>query len=92
MASLVKEIARARTWYEQLVTGKVNGVGRLAQQSGFKPRYVRKILQSAVLSPNIVEAILSGRQAGHVTVKSLQADLPLDWREQEQILLSAPFL
>jgi site-specific DNA recombinase len=92
MASLVKEVARARTWYEQLVTGEVSGVGHLAQQSGFKPRYVRKILQSAVLSPNIVEAILSGRQAGHVTVKSLQADLPLDWREQEQILLSAPFV
>jgi site-specific DNA recombinase len=88
--SLVKEIARARTWYEQLVSGEVSGVERLAQLSGFKRRYVRKILQSAVLSPEIIEAILSGRQSRRVTTKSLQADLPLDWRKQGQIFLPAP--
>ena len=88
--SLVKEIARARTWYEQLVSGEVSGVERLAQLSGFKRRYVRKILQSAVLSPEIIEAILSGRQSRRVTTKSLQADLPLDWRKQEQIFLPEP--
>jgi ParB-like chromosome segregation protein Spo0J len=90
MPSLVKEIARARTWYEQLVSGEVSGVERLAQLSGFKRRYVRKILQSAVLSPEIIEAILSGRQSRRVTTKSLQADLPLDWRKQGQIFLPAP--
>jgi hypothetical protein len=88
--SLVKEIARARAWYEQLVSGEVSGVERLAQLSGFKRRYVRKILQSAVLSPEIIEAILSGRQSRRVTMKSLQADLPLDWRKQEQIFLPEP--
>jgi site-specific DNA recombinase len=88
--SLMKAIARARTWYEQLVTGEVSGVAPLARQSGFKCRYVRKILQSAVLSRDIVEAILSGSQADHVTVKSLQADLPLDWGEQGRMFLSGP--
>jgi len=88
--SLVKEIARARAWYERLVSGQVSGVERLAQISGFKCRYVRKILQSAVLSPEIIEAILSGRQSRHVTTKSLQADLPLDWLMQRQIFLPVP--
>ena len=85
--SLVKEIARARTWYELLVSGEVSGVEDLAKQSGFECRYVRKILQSAVLSPSIIEAILSGRQAHHLTARHLQGHLPLDWKRQERAFL-----
>jgi DNA invertase Pin-like site-specific DNA recombinase len=85
--SLVREIARARTWYERLVSGEVSSVEHLARQSGFRRRYVRKILQSAVLSPNIIEAILSGRQARSVTARHLQGQLPLDWKQQEQVFL-----
>jgi hypothetical protein len=85
--SLVKAVARARTWYEQLISGEASSVEELARRAGFKCRYVRKILQSAVLSPDISEAILSGRQAVHVTVKNLQSVLPLDWQQQARDLL-----
>jgi site-specific DNA recombinase len=86
IASLVKEIARARMWYEQIVSGEASSVEELAQRAGFKCRYVRKILQCAVLSPDISEAILSGRHARHLTVKNLQSGLPLDWQQQARNL------
>jgi site-specific DNA recombinase len=89
IASLVKEIARARMWYEQLVSGEASSVEELAHRAGLKCRYVRKILQCAVLSPEIYEAILSGRHARHLTVRSLQSGLPLDWRQQARDLLVA---
>ena len=89
IASLVKEIARARMWYEQLVSGEASSVEELARRAGFKCRYVRKILQCAVLSPDISEAILSGRHARHLTVKNLQSGLPLDWQQQARDLLVA---
>ena len=85
--SLVKEIARARMWYEQLILGEVSSVEELARQAGLKCRYVRKILQCAVLSPDISEAILLGRHARHLTVKNLQSSLPLDWNQQARDLL-----
>jgi DNA invertase Pin-like site-specific DNA recombinase len=85
--SLVKTVARARTWYEQLISGEASSVEELARRAGFKCRYVRKILQCAVLSPDISEAILSGRQAVHLTVKNLQSVLPLDWQQQARDLL-----
>ena len=87
--SLINAVARARTWYEQLVSGEVSGVEHLAKQSGLRCRYVRKILQSAVLSPKIVEAILSGRQAHHLTVRHLQGHLPSDWKQQERAFLTS---
>jgi hypothetical protein len=85
--SLVKTVARARMWYEQLISGEASSVEDLARRAGFKCRYMRKVLQGAVLSPDISEAILSGRQALHLTVKNLQSGLPLDWQQQRRDLL-----
>jgi hypothetical protein len=84
--ALVNAVARAREWYEQLISGEVSSVEELARNSGFECRYVRKILQSAVLSPEMSEAILSGHQARHLTVKHLQSGLPLDWEQQARKL------
>jgi site-specific DNA recombinase len=88
IASLVKEIARSRMWYEQLVSGEASSVEDLARRAGFKCRYVRKILQCSVLSPDVSDAILSGRHARHLTVKNLQSGLPLDWKQQARDFLA----
>ena len=45
-ASLTRAIARGRVWYERLVTGEIRGMKQLAQQSGFKCRYIRKLLKT----------------------------------------------
>jgi hypothetical protein len=41
-----------------------------------------------MLSPKVVEAILSGGLRPHLTLKELLHDLPVNWREQKQKLLS----
>jgi len=87
IASLVKQIARAHMWYEQLVSGEASNVEELARRAGFKCRYVRKVLQCAALSPDLSEAILSGHHARHLTVKNLQSGLPLDWQQQARDFL-----
>lgn len=84
--SLTSAIARGRVWYERLVAGEIQGVRQLAEQSGFRRRYVRKVLQTAALSPEITEAILSGRQAANLSAKRLHSGLPLDWKQQQQAL------
>ncbi len=59
--SLVKAVARAHGWYERMVAGEVATIGQLAQKSGLTRRYVRRILQLAHLSPQITEALITGR-------------------------------
>ncbi len=81
-ASLLRAIAHGRVWYERLVAAEVHGVKQLAKESRFKRRYVRKLLQTAVLSPEVTELILSGRQSHHLTAKRLYSRLPLDWVAQ----------
>ena len=49
--SLLKAVARARQWYEWVITGKVWGGRSIAQKAGFSERHVSQILECAFLRP-----------------------------------------
>jgi hypothetical protein len=85
--SLVKAIARARDWYERIVAGEFNTIGHLAQKVGLTKRYVRRILQCAVLSPHVTDALISGKHSRSLTLKGILHSVPLNWREQEKKIL-----
>lgn len=87
--SLVKAVARARGWYERIVSGEIGTIGQLALKSGLTRRYVRRILQCAILSPQITDALLTGKHRPNLTVKELLRGVPLDWQEQEKKILGA---
>src|ERR1700732_592197 len=78
--SLVKAVARARGWYERIVSGEIGTIGQLALKSGLTRRYVRRILQCAILSPQITDALLTGKHRPNLTVKELLRGVPLDWK------------
>lgn len=82
--SLVKAVARAHDWHERIVAGEFRTIGQLAQKSGLTRRYVRRILQCATLSPQITEALLTGKHRPNLTLKEILHGVPLDWRNQEQ--------
>jgi site-specific DNA recombinase len=80
--SLVKALARARCWYEQIVLGEENTVSDIAQKTGFHLSYVRRILQCAALSPQVTELILSGKQRPSVTLRDLTQTASTCWAQQ----------
>ena len=84
--ALVKAIARGRAWIDELVTGRARSLQELANRDGISRRYIRR-LGLAFLSPQLVEAILQGRQPVELTATRLtELDLPLDWAEQHRLL------
>ena len=85
--ALVKAIARGRAWFEELATGRVRSLHDLAKRDGVSRRYIRCLVSLAFLSPQLVEAILQGRQPILLTATRLtDLDLPLDWAEQHRLL------
>ena len=84
VSSLVKLAARAREWYEWVIAGKVWGGRSIAQKTGLDERYVSQILECAFLAPDIVEAVLDGRQPGNLTWKKLTRRVPVNWVEQRK--------
>ena len=85
---LLKAVARARRWSDDLISGQLQSVGELARREGLDRRSVRRLLRLGFLSPKIVEAIAEGRQPPDLTVTGLtrRLDLPLFWSAQEQAL------
>lgn len=85
---LLKAVARARRWADDLVAGRVRSVGELARREGIDRRSVRRLIPLGFLAPRIVEAIAEGHQPVELTVKALtrRIDLPLLWSAQHQTL------
>jgi site-specific DNA recombinase len=84
--ALLKAIARAHDWRERIVNGSVQDRRSIAQQTGLNQRYVRRVFECAFLAPDIVEAILDGRQPHDLTVQKLCRNLPMNWSEQRKRL------
>ena len=85
---LLKTIARAHRWFDQLLSGEVKSLTAIATREGLNCRFVGKILRLAFLAPEIVEAIAEGRQPPELSTELLtkRIRLPLAWGEQKRLL------
>ena len=85
---LVKTIARAHQWFNELVTGQVQNMAEIALREGTDRSYVARIVDLAFLAPDITESIVAGQHPADLTVSKLtkHMDLPFDWSEQCQLL------
>ena len=62
--------------------GEFVDTSEIAQRFRLSHAHVRRLLRFAYLAPDIVEAIIEGRQARSLTVKLLLRGIPLDWADQ----------
>ena len=86
--TLVKALGRAFRWRRLLETGVHGTVDEIARAEGINASYVSRILRLTLLAPDIVEAILDGRQPPALTMARLMKPLPVAWEEQRARLLS----
>ena len=85
--TLVKALGRAWQWRRDLERGRVRSVTEIARRDDCTERYVSRLLPIAYLAPDIIEAILEGRQpVGLTLAKICRIDIPLDWRDQRNVL------
>jgi site-specific DNA recombinase len=82
--TLIKMIANAHQWWEDLIADRFPSMRALARAYGKDERYVARVLRLAFIAPTIVEAILAGAQSIALTAQHLVtlADLPPSWTEQ----------
>jgi hypothetical protein len=84
--TLVKALARAFRWKRMLELGEFATIGELAEREGIAPSYLTRVLRLTLLSPDIVEAILDGRQCPEVTLAKVLEPLPSEWGQQLSVL------
>jgi site-specific DNA recombinase len=86
--ALIKTIARAHVWFEDIMTGRLT-MTELATREGMKVSSVAKQLPLAFVAPDIVEAILAGDQSVSIVARHLiRSNLPVLWKQQRVEILA----
>jgi hypothetical protein len=80
--TLVKALARVYRWKRMLDDGNFASIAELAAAEKINPTYLSRILRLTLLAPDIVEAILDGRQPPSLTLKVAMEPFPIRWDEQ----------
>ena len=80
--TLIKALARAHRWKKMLDDGRYGTVTELATGEKLDRGYLCRILMLTLLAPDIVEAIMDGRQPAELGVHVLREGFPLEWGQQ----------
>ncbi len=85
-SALLKAVARAHRWRQMIETGKYASSAELAKAEEVNDSYVSRILRLTLLAPDIIEAILTGRQPSTLQLDELLKPLPAAWNGQRSTL------
>lgn len=85
--TLVQLMNKGREWLLRL-TEYGQGIGEIAKQEGVIPGYVTRLVQLALVAPDVAEAIAEGRHPMELTATALLQAMPLPegWAEQREVL------
>jgi site-specific DNA recombinase len=84
-AALLKAIAQAHRWFEELLSGRETTLAAIASRQGVTDRYVARLIRLAFLAPKIVEAIAERGELANLKLTP-HVNLPLNWTMQERVV------
>jgi hypothetical protein len=84
--ALVKAVVRAHRWRYMLESGEYTSSAELAKAEKVNDSYLSRILRLTLISPDIIEAIVSGSQPSTLQLDDLLRPLPAAWSRQHSEL------
>ncbi|MGZ8410341.1 MAG: hypothetical protein ACXWVS_10545 [Hyphomicrobium sp.] len=85
--TLIRALARAHRWKRMMQDGKHRSAPEIAEAEGVTRSFVNRLLRLTLLAPDIVEAILDGRQPKAMQLDDLTRVMLTTWDEQKQRVL-----
>jgi hypothetical protein len=84
---MIKALGRAFRWKRLLDNGRYASISEIAATEKIDRGYVGSILRLTLLAPDIIQAILDGRQPVGLGLPALLKPFPLEWEMQRTALL-----
>jgi len=84
--ALLKAVVRAHRWRQMLEGGEYASSAELAKAERVNDSYLSRILRLTLIAPDIIEAILSGRQPSTLQLDDLLKPMPAAWSQQHSEL------
>lgn len=85
--TMIKSIARAFRWQRLLENGTYTCLEDIARSEKISASFVSRYHRLVLLAPDIVDAILDGRQPAQLTMKDLLDAFSVLWADQRDSLL-----
>ncbi len=73
-----------------LEVGTYRSAAEIAEAEDVTQSFVNRLLRLTLLAPDIVEAILEGRQPKAMQLKELTGSVPSEWEKQRKVSCQAP--
>ena len=80
--NIIKALTTAFRWKAMIDSGAVSSMRDIAAKENIGMSYVGRMLRLTLLAPDIIEAILNGRQPKTLDLIDMLTFLPLEWSEQ----------
>jgi hypothetical protein len=71
--------AKARSWIDDLVSGRVQSFDEIAEREGKVERHIRLLTPLAFIPPRTLAAIVAGTGPHDITVTALAQAVPFRW-------------
>jgi len=85
---LLRTLGKAFYWQRMIDTGEMANASELARHFKLETGWVCEVLRMSRLAPDIIRAVLDGRQPRHLNLHALrgrQAEIPLEWDAQRRL-------
>jgi site-specific DNA recombinase len=82
---VVKAIARAQAWFDELTTGKAQSMAEIAKRDNITDNYVSNLIHLAWLSPKQVDRVLDGEPSATVFAREAMRSRKVSPRWSDQV-------
>jgi site-specific DNA recombinase len=79
--ALLRAIAKARIWIDDVIERRVSSFAEIAEREGKVERHIRLLAPLAFVSPRIISEIIDGAACPDLTVTGLANGLAYSWAE-----------
>jgi hypothetical protein len=80
--TLLRAVVQAFHWKRQLESGQFATISELAEAEKLERSFVSHTLRLTLLAPDLIEAILDGKQPRTMELQPLMRGLAMDWARQ----------
>jgi hypothetical protein len=77
--AILPAVAKARSWIDHLVSGRIQSFAEIAEREGKVERHIRLLAPLAFIPPRILAAIIDGSAPHDFTVTALAQAVPYRW-------------
>ncbi len=79
-------ISKARSWIEDIVTGRINSLEDIARREGKVERHIRLLAPLAFVSPQAAQCIINGNAPADITVTGFAQHVADLWEDQHLVI------